>query len=279
MIRSVQFINIPEFCPVCGGPVSVVKSDSGIKNLICDNPSCEGKLINKLDHFCGKKGLDIKGLSKATLEKLIDWEWVSCFESIFNLYRFAEEWKTKSGFGEKSVERIISAIEEAKHCTLEQFIAALGIPLIGLNVAKELTKHIDTYSEFRELVDNKFDFSQYEGFAEAKTKALLSYNYEDADNVFEYLTFEKNNDNIILENKLNNISVVITGTLNNFKNRNELATLITQNGGKVLGSISKNVNYLINNNINSTSAKNLAAKKLGIPILTEQEFLEKFIDL
>lgn len=276
--KDAKMIPLIEVCPVCGKP-TLIKDNNDVQIMLCDNPACEGKLINRLDHFCGKKGLDIKGLSKATLEKLIDWGWVSDLESIFNLYRFAEVWKTKPGFGEKSVEKIISAIEEAKHCTLEQFIASLGIPLIGLNVAKELTKHIDTYTELRELIDNKFDFSQYEGFASAKTEALLNFDYTQADEVFGYLIFSKNNDKIISQDKLKNISFVITGTLESFKNRNELSDLITSNGGKVVSGVSKNVNYLINNNINSTSAKNMSAKKLNIPIITEKEFLEKFIDL
>ena len=122
-------------CPVCGGETKV-RDDF----LWCTNPTCSGKFINKLDHFCGKKGLDIKGLSKATLEKLIDWGWVNSRLDIFHLAEHKAEWVKKPGFGEKSVSNILNAIESAKNTTLAQFIASLGIPLVGTTVSKLLEK-------------------------------------------------------------------------------------------------------------------------------------------
>lgn len=281
-IKDVEdIIAIPTVCPICGEPVSISISDSGVKNLVCGNPSCEGKLINKLNHFCGKKGLDIKGLSNATLEKLINWEWVNNLSDIFTLKDYRVDWIKKPGFGAKSVDNILNAIESAKEVSLDKFIASLGIPLIGSTVSKDLIKYIPTYEDFREKVDTHFDFSQYEGFAESKTTALWRYNYTEADKIYNnFIHIKKEENNIVSENKqtLNGTTVVITGKLILHKNRAELQSKIESVGGKVVGSISKNVKFLINNDIESTSSKNLSAKKLGIPIISEKDFIEKFFD-
>lgn len=272
LVTSEKSINIPCLCPICGGEVK----NTG-DNLICVNSACSGKLINRLDHFCGKKGLDIKGLSKATLEKLIDWNWVNSFEDIFNLKQYADEWEQKPGFGKKSVNNILNSIENSKHTTLSSFIASIGIPLIGNTVSKEIVKYVNTYNEFREYINNKFDFSQLDGFAISKTENLLNFNYEEADKVYPYLIIE-NPVNEKCENKsLDGLVFVITGSLKQFKNRAELQSKIEELGGKVSSSVSKNTNYLINNDSNSNSSKNLTAQKLGIPIITEQDFIKNFL--
>lgn len=272
LVTSEKFIDIPYLCPICGGEVK----NTG-DNLICVNSACSGKLINRLDHFCGKKGLDIKGLSKATLEKLIDWNWVNSFEDIFNLKQYADEWEQKPGFGKKSVNNILNSIENSKNTTLSSFIASIGIPLIGNTVSKEIVKYINTYDEFREYINNKFDFSQLDGFAISKTESLLNFNYEEADKVYPYLIIE-NPVNEKCENKsLDGLVFVITGSLKQFKNRAELQSKIEELGGKVSSSVSKNTNYLINNDSNSNSSKNLTAQKLGIPIITEQDFIKNFL--
>lgn len=270
---QVPFIELPTVCPICGAALK----NTG-DNLICENPNCEGQLINRLDHFCGKKGLDIKGLSKATLEKLLNWDWINSFVDIFNLREHRNEWIRKPGFGEKSVDNILAAIEQAKTTSLEKFIAAIGIPLIGHTVSKELVKYIDSYSDFRDKIQNNFDFSIIDGFAENKTANLLNFDYEEADKVAALLTLDnqeiqKENNNI-----LKDMVIVITGSLSTFKNRNELQKIIEKHGGKVTESISKKTSILINNDINSTSSKNSAAKKLEVPILTEKEFIEKYLN-
>ena len=268
-----DILSRPSVCPICGG-ATTVRADKNTVVLICSNPDCSGMAINKIDHFCSKKGLDIKGLSKATLEKLMDYGWVDNIVDIFKLYRHAQEWAQKPGFGEKSVSNILAAIEASKECSLETFIAALGIPLIGLQVAKELVKYFPTYDEFRQAIDEEFDFSELDGFAASKTKALLKFDYSDADEVANRLSFvvtETSNDK-----SLEGIKFAVTGTLKQFKNRGELQALIEERGGKVMSSVTKNVNYLINNDNTSNSAKNVTAKRLGIPIITESEFMEKF---
>lgn len=272
----IPFIEIPEVCPICGGEVQVVNND-GVKVLMCLNSQCEGKLINRLDHFCGKKGLDIKGLSKATLEKLIDWGWINDISDIMVLINHRGEWIQKPGFGQKSVDKILDAIEDAKFTTLDAFISSLGIPLVGRSVSKELIKHISSYDEFRQKVEEKFDFSVYDGFADSKTSAILNFDFTEADKVFPYLYFttieEKSNINNMT---CADLKFVITGKLQQFKNRDAMKSIIEQHGGKVVDSVTKNTSYLINNDTESTSSKNQTAKRLGIPIISEQEFLEKF---
>lgn len=269
-------INIPVVCPVCGELVEVIGENES-EFVFCSNPMCQGKLINRLDHFCSKKGLDIRGLSKNTLEKLIEWGWVSSIIDIFNLKNFADEWKKKPGFGIKSVENILSAIESSKNCNFVNFVTALGIPLIGTATAKELQKQFKSWAEFRNAISTKFNFYSLDGFGIEMHYAISHFDYTEADVLAgEYL-------NIVVENaesanqNLEGQVIVITGKLNKFKNRGELQALIESVGGKVSGSVSKNTTYLINNDTESSSSKNLAAKKLGVNIISEQDFIEKYL--
>ena len=270
---------MPKVCPICGQPVEIAESDTGVKNLICFNMNCEGKLINRLDHFCGKKGLDIKGLSKATLGKLLDYGWINKLVDIFKLKQYRDEWIKIPGFGEKSVDNILNAIEESRHTTFQAFLSSLGIPLIGSTLAKDLAQKIPTYEQFRQMVDDHFDFCQYDGFALAKALQLYTFDYSQADEVVEYLVFSSPELATAkpTESKLNGQIVVITGKLQQFKNRQELKDIIEQNGGKTTDSVSKNTTILINNDVSSTTTKNLSAKKYGIPILSEEDFIQKFL--
>ena len=268
-------LDIPDVCPICGQPTEI-KNDVNTKFLMCSNPACDGKLINRFDHFCGKKGLDIKGLSKATLEKLIDWGWISNLSDIYELETYANEWKKKPGFGEKSVSNILNAIAASKNCSLESFISAIGIPLIGRSMTKKLLKYIKSYEEFREKVSGRFNFSEYPGFAGSKTDAILNFDYTEADKIYQYLNIKQEIPATTISNKVENLTVVITGKLNNYKNRSELQTAIENIGGKVVGTVSSKTDYLINNDINSNSSKNLTAKRLGVEIITESDFVKKF---
>ena len=270
-----DIITTPVKCPVCGSPLSET-GDINARFLTCTNDDCEGKLINRLDHFCVKNGLDIKGLSKATLEKLVDWGWVNNLVDIFSLKEHQTEWITKPGFGEKSVINILNAIEAGKDCTLEAFIASLGIPLIGRTVAKELCKYFDSYEDFSKAIDEGYNFTKLPGFAYSKQQAIMEFDYTEADQLYGILNVKLPETVIdVSEQPLKDKKFVITGSVKHFKNRAELQSFIEKLGGKVVSTVSKNVNYLINNDAASTSTKNVAAKKMGIPILTEDEFLEK----
>ena len=276
---SIYGMEIPEVCPVCGGVAEIQLSDGGIENLVCTNPQCEGKLINILDHYCSKKGLDIKGLSKATLEKLIDWGWVETFADLYHLHLNKSEWIKKPGFGEKSVSNILAAIEKSKDCELKDFIAALGIPLIGKTVSKELVKYIDDYTDFRNKIDEDFDFSSIDGFGPAMDEAIKNFDYTYADYIYNhYLNNVRNVKQDKANNPLEGMTIVITGKLKTFKNRDALKEVIEANGGKVAAKISGKTDYLINNDVNSTTAKNKEAQALGVKIISEEEFI-KFFDI
>ena len=259
-------------CPICGAYLDINDND-GVLTLVCPNEACEGKLLNKLDHFCSKKGLDIKGLSKATLEKLMNWGWVEKIEDIFELHKYRQEWIKKEGFGIKSVDNILAAIESSKYADLAAFISSLGIPLIGYSVAKELVKVFDSYESFREAVATGYDFSKLPNFGYEKTQSLLKFDYTSADIVRSWL-FLTNENNKMIGKSLESLTFVVTGKLQLFKNRAEIKDFIEKNGGKLTESVSSKTSYLINNDINSTSSKNKTAKSLGVPIITEQQFKE-----
>ena len=268
------YLEIPNKCPCCGSCTEIITSENGIKNLICTNPQCEGKLINILDHFCGKKGLDIKGLSEKTLEKLIDREWVNNITDIPKLKEYRSEWINKPGFGQASVDKILKAIDDRlAEAPLHAFISGLGIPLIGSRVSKQICEKVETWKEFRDLIHEDFDFTAWNGFGYEMNRALHEFDYTDADAIVDYITFkpEEHQDKSV---KLDSYTFVITGKLQNFKNRQELIDVIEAAGGKVATSVSSKTNYLINNDINSTTGKNKKAKELNIPIITEEELLE-----
>ena len=271
-------ISIPKVCPVCGGAAAIKEGIDSL-NLVCTESNCPGKLINRLDHFCGKKGLDIKGVSKATLEKLIDWGWLNDYTGIFELSRFKDEWIQKPGFGSKSVVKVLDAINAGAHCELHQFIAALGIPLIGSTASKELSKHFQTWDEFVVAAEGDYPFYQLPNFGGEMHNSIVSFNYAEAKLLAEhYINFNyaKEESTPAAGADLSGKVFVITGKLTHFKNRDEIKARIEALGGKVTGSVSKNTNYLINNDVNSTSSKNATAKSLGIPILSEDDFIQTF---
>lgn len=264
----------PEHCPICGGDI-YFKEENGITRAYCDNPNCEGKLINQLDHFCGKKGLDIKGLSKATLQKLINWNWVYSISDLFNLHLHQSEWMKKSGFGQTSVNKIITAIEEAKDCTFDKYLCALGIPLIGKVASKALMYTFNDYKTFRKAIkENDEKLYQIDGIGEIMINNLLNFDYVEADYIFDKYIREENaaassSTDTVLKDKV----FVITGKITHWKNRDELKAYIESKGGKVTGSVTSKTSYLINNDTSSQTAKNLTAIKMHVPIINEDEFL------
>jgi len=272
-----EYFGMPFTCPICNKETEI-KQENESKVLYCANPNCEGKLLNRIDHFFGKKGLDAKGLSKATIEKLMDLGWINSIQDIFILYEHRNEWIKQPGFGAKSVDNILTAIRNCCYCSLEAIICAAGIPLVGASVAKDLAKEFKTYDNFKEHCANPdYDFSSLDGFGYEMNKSLKNYNFNELDYIVEnYLIIENKIE--IKENnkKLENLTFCITGKITNWKNRDELVKYIENLGGKCVGSVSANVNYLINNDIESTSAKNKKAKELHIDIIDEETFIKKF---
>lgn len=263
----------PKICPICGHPTVINESNQ----LYCPNPECSGKLINHLEYFFGKKGLDVKGLSKATFEKLIDLNWVTDIIDVYNLDQYKEIWMEQPGFGKVSVNKILDAIENSKNCSLDKFICAIGIPQIGPNTSKVLADKFLCWENFRQAVNDKFSFATLYDFGYITEYYILNFDYTKADELAKILNITYETPKVNSE-KLNNKKIAITGTLQLYKNRTELEAAIAAAGGKSVSSVSKYTDILINNNPNSTSSKNLTAKKLGIPVLTESEFKAEYLD-
>lgn len=272
--KTKAYFSYPASCPICGYSTKI-KKENDVEVLLCDNEQCEGKLLNRVEHFFSKKGLNAKGLSKATIEKLIDWGWVNGIKDVFILDAYAEDWKKKTGFGEKSINNIITSIRESSNTDLESIISAAGIPLIGRTVARQIASIFNTYEDFREAIGN-FDFSEIDGFGYEMNKSLKNYNYDELDYIVKNFLTINNKIEERKEQKLEGLTFCVTGKIKQWKNRDELSSFITSLGGKVVGSVSANMDYLINNDINSTSSKNLRAKELGKQIIDEQTFMDMF---
>ena len=270
-----QFLPPPVICPYCGAPTKI-KKDNDSEILWCSNSACSGQLINRLNHFCGKKGLDIKGLSKKTLEKLIDWGWIDSIKDIFTLEKYQKNWINQTGFGETSVNNILNAINKAKNCHSEKYLCAIGIPTIGKTASLALMKVFHNYHEYRKAI-NLTDSRLYEiaGIGEIMLNYMFNFNYDEFDFIMDNYIHEieyqekEEKENFAITGK----HFCITGKLKHFKNRNEIKEKIESYGGKVTGSVSSKTNYLINNDKESNSNKNKEAKKLNIPIISEDDFL------
>lgn len=272
---------IPKTCPVCGSDTEIKISESGAKTLHCVNVECPAKELKKFTRFVSKPGMEIDGISEQTLARFINEGWIKEFSDIYKLVNHKEEIEKMDGFGEKSANNIVSSITKARKRNAHKFLYALNIPLVGVDVVKKL---LDTYS-FKELIElarSKDDeyFSHIDGIGPEKSSTFVRYfhnakNNEVFDNLLKEIEVE---DTIKVEGnkRCDNLTFVVTGDVYKFKNRNELKAYIEQEGGKVTGSVSKSTDYLINNDVTSSSSKNLKAKELNIPIISEVEFIEKF---
>lgn len=267
-------LEIPSHCPTCNGNTKIVMTADS-ENLVCQNPNCDAKLINKLQHFASRNGLDIRGLSKKTIEFLVDTGWVNDFISLLHLEQHKDDWENSPGYGSSSVEKILKAIEESKKTTLRKFIYALGIPFVGDAQAKIIAEQYKTWDSFHSALAHRKDFSHLDGIGESKNRSIqewfaVTYEMDRIDEVVKEISF----DEIDTQNLLAGKNFCITGKLSTFSNRAALKFTIEQNGGKVVSAVSSNTSYLINNDPASTSSKNQAAIKLCVPIITEQQFLQ-----
>lgn len=275
--REKDYVFIPFTCPICGGNTEI-KQDNDSKVLVCTNDNCKGKLLGKLTHFVSKNAMNIDGMSEATLEKFIELGWLNSFEDIYNLKTHASEIVKLDGFGETSVKKLLDAIYDSRNTTLDRFIYALSIPLIGRSASKTIAKHFngDFESFYNECVIHDFDFRVLDDFGDSMNESIHDYleeNFIKIGILSRYMYFEvpqnaSNNAN------LSGLTFVITGSLNHFTNRDEAKEKIEAAGGKVSGSVSAKTSYLVNNDIASTSGKNRKAKELNIPIIDEEELIK-----
>ncbi|MBM7684844.1 NAD-dependent DNA ligase LigA [Defluviitalea raffinosedens] len=269
-------IEIPRECPVCKGETEIRQLREG-KALYCTNPNCSAQRIKALTHFVSRDAMNIEGLSEATLEKFVAKGFIKVFIDIYYLHNYEEEIKNMEGFGEKSYNNLIHSIEKSKDVELPNFIYALGLNHVGLSNAKLLCKHYQ-YDLDRILQCTMEDLMEIEGFGGVIAHSIFSYfsqeeNKERVKKLQSVLRIKEKqkDDNVqVLAGK----TFVITGSVEHFKNRKELKEKIESLGGKVTGTVTGNTDYLINNDIHSNSSKNKKAKELGIPIITEEEFLK-----
>lgn len=268
---------IPNTCPVCGGKTEIIK-DNESKVLICTNDNCKGKLLGKLVHFCSKNAINIEGMSEATLQFLIDKGWVKSFHDIYKLDYHRQNWKEYDGFGDKSVDKLLDAIENSRNTTFDRFIYALSIPQIGRSTSKDIAKYCNnSIDEFTFIMENtSLEFAAIDGIGVSATTSLDDWWNTNKDMFYELaeefiFSSTKENGNISVD--LSGKVFVITGSLTHYKNRDELVGVIEGLNGKVSGSVSTKTSYLINNDTQSSSSKNQKAKQLNIPIISEQDFI------
>ena len=271
--------DIPEACPVCGGQTEV-RQLNDVKSLYCTNPDCQAKKIKSFTLFTSRDALNIAGLSEATLEKFIGVGMIHEYADIFHLDRHQEEIVEMDGFGQKSYDNLIAAAEKASHTTLPRMVYGLGVAGIGLANAKMICRHFKNdfeamrHATVEELVE-------IDGIGEVLAQAWTAFfsdgkNNAIVDHLLAELTFEAGDEESSegADEAFAGMNFVITGSLEQFKNRKELQELIERRGGKVTGSVTSKTNYLINNDVASSSSKNKKARELGVPILSEEEFLK-----
>lgn len=269
-------VHIPESCPVCGGETEIRKVND-VKSLYCTNPGCQAKRVKGFALFVSRDALNIDGLSEATLEKFIGAGFIREFADIFHLQDHEEAITEMEGFGKKSYDNLIQAIENASHTTLPRVIYSLGIAGIGLANAKMLCREFKyDFDKMRHAEEE--ELTLVDGIGTVLAGAWISYfkdeeNNRAVDRLLKELTIEQEAE---LEEGgiFDGLVFVITGSVNHYENRKELQAVIEAHGGKATGSVTKKTNYLINNEKASNSSKNKKAKELGVPIISEEEFIK-----
>ncbi len=271
---------IPETCPVCGGKTEV-RSINDVKFLYCVNEDCQAKHVGRFTHFVGRDAMNIDGLSEATLEKFIGCGFIHDYVDLFHLDRYADEIMSMEGFGEKSYNKLITAINNARKSNLVRVIFGLGIENIGLSNAKMIVKAFkgeDNNDTIRKILNaNVEELTSIDGVGEVIASGFVRFFSNEANlNLFNRLLDELELEEVV-DNQVSDILqgkvLVVTGTVNIFPNRNAIKELVETLGGKVTGSVTSKTDYLINNDSKSQSTKNKTAAKLGVPVITEEEFI------
>ena len=269
---------IPDVCPVCGGEAKIIKSND-VESLYCMNPDCQAKKIKAFTLFVSRDAMNIDGLSEMTLEKFIGCGFIREYADIFHLDRYRDEIVTLEGFGDKSYNNLMNSVEQARYTTLPRVIYSLGIPNIGLSNAKMICKEYKNDLEKIRRATAE-ELSAIAGIGGVIGTSVEEYFKDEEHNrwlndLMKELELEQNQEPEG-EQTLDGKIFVITGSLEHFSNRNELKELIESKGGKVTGSVTSKTSYLINNDLLSGSSKNKKAKDLGVEIISEQDFLDRF---
>lgn len=282
VVNTFGIFTIPNKCPVCGAKTAINESESGTKTLRCTNDECAAKQLRKFARFVSKAGVNIDGLSEQTIAKFINWGWVNQFADLYHINEHALELSMTEGFGRKSVSNLLRSIEKARIVKADRLLYALGIPLCGIDVCKRLLGEYSFEQIIKEATStsNSEFFAHIDGIGPEKSAAVVEW-FQNTDN-------RQKVDNLLAEieieavkmsptgNRCNELTFVITGDVHKYKNRNELKAYIESQAGKVTGSVSRSTSYLINNDTTSQSSKNKKALELGIPIISEERFIELF---
>ena len=277
--QCVGTFSVPTECPVCHAPAKISVSEiSGTKTLHCTNPDCPAKQLRKFARFVSKEGMNIDGISEQTLSKFINLGWISEYADIYELRSHILDLSRMEGFGEKSASNIMRSIDKSREVQAHRLLYALNIPLCGIDVCKRLLSTYtldDLVNEAIKQSDDLFAsqaepqdvFAHINGIGPEKSAQFVRW-FRDEHNLARYRR--------LLGDKCAGLTFVITGDVHHYKNRNELKAYIESQGGKVASAVSGSTSYLINNDVTSTSGKNKKAKELGIPIISEDEFIEKY---
>lgn len=273
---------IPAECPVCHAPAVVRESESGTKTLHCTNAACPAKQLKKFARFVSKEGINIDGISEQTVWKFINHGFIREYADFYKLKNYAFEISCFEGFGKKSVSNLLESVEKSRHTDGRHLLYALNIPLCGGDVAKKLLSRY----KVKELIEtarlSMFDdeFASIDGIGPEKSAKFIAWfkddvHFQHVQHLLSELIIEEQ-EPVETGDKCQGLTFVVTGDVHHYKNRNELKAYIESQGGKVTGSVSKSTNFLINNDAASQSSKNKKAHELNIPIITEDEFIEKF---
>ena len=282
VIEKAGQLEIPAQCPVCHHETKIVESESGTRKLQCTNPTCPAKQLKKFARFVSKEGMNIDGISEQTLSRFVNLGWIQEYADIFRLRDHIREIAHLDGFGERSASNIMRSIDKARHVEAQRFLYALSIPMVGIDVCKRL---LSTYPleelvmKAREATETEF-FSHIPGIGPEKSSTFISWfknddNFQIVSRLLEFVEVSHTQPQRAGQ-KCEGMTFVITGDVHYFKNRNELKAYIESQGGKVAGSVSGSTSFLINNDVTSTSGKNKRAQELNIPILSEDDFMERF---
>ncbi|WP_455127323.1 NAD-dependent DNA ligase LigA [Prevotella veroralis] len=286
VVERLGVFHIPEVCPVCQSATEVTESESsGTKTLHCTNTHCPAKQLKKFGRFVSKEGINIDGLSEQTIQKFINLGWVREYADLFHLNNHASELRTMDGFGDKSVSKLLTAIEKARDVEAHRLLFALNIPLIGRDVCNRLLSAYQIADLFHTATEATTEdvFATIAGIGPEKSASFVRW-MKDKDNysMLQQLLVELNisqSSSAPTGNSCEGLTFVITGDVHHYKNRNELKAYIESQGGKVTGSVSKSTSFLINNDVESSSGKNKKAKELSIPIISEEEFIAQFVQM
>ena len=274
-------VNIPSKCPVCGAETKIHTSEkSKTRTLHCTNPECSAKHVKKFTRFVSKTGMDIDGLSIQTILRFMNEGFIGDFADIYRLSKYADTIRQMEGFGDKSCENIMRAIEKSRVANPVSFIYALCIPMIGVDAGKKIVAQCG-FEGFLERLGKGLGFEDIDGIGPEKSGSALLW-YENEKNrsslkeLLKEVTIEKVDLKPDKEGKCAGLTFVITGDVHHYKNRDEFKASVEAGGGKVTGSVTSKTDYLVNNDAQSSSSKNRKAKELGIPIITEDEFVSRF---